>query len=128
MERRDFRSGTSWEPLVGYARAVRVGPFIYVSGTTATDESGAVVALGDLYGQTVQALRNIRRALQALGADREHVVRTRLYVTNIEPWPAVGRAHREVFGSIRPATTMVAVARLISPEILVEIEADAVVP
>lgn len=128
MERRDFRSGTAWEPLVGYARAVRVGPFIYVSGTTATDESGAVVALGDPYGQTVQALRNICRALQALGADLEHVVRTRLYVTNIEHWPAVGRAHREVFGSIRPATTMVAVARLISPEILVEIEADAVVP
>ncbi len=127
MRRESAASGTPWEGLVGYSRVVRVGPFVYVSGTTATDENGAVVEAGDPYAQTKQALRNVEAALRRVDADLEDVVRTRIYVTNIEDWEEVGRAHGEFFGEVRPATSMVEVRRLISPEMLVEIEADAVV-
>lgn len=125
QERQKYSSGAKWEKVVGYSRAVRVGNRIYVTGTTAIDENGNIVEIGDAYTQTVQAIKNIERALRALGANLEAVVRTRMFVTDISRWQEYGRAHGEFFGEILPATSMIEISRLIDPEMLIEIEADA---
>jgi enamine deaminase RidA (YjgF/YER057c/UK114 family) len=124
-ERERVSTGTKWEPLVGYSRAVRVGERIYVTGTTATDERGEIVGEGDAYAQAVQAIKNVERALAKLGAGLDHVVRTRMFVTDISRWEEYGRAHGEFFGDVLPATSMIEISRLIDPRMLVEIEADA---
>jgi enamine deaminase RidA (YjgF/YER057c/UK114 family) len=125
IQRKNISSGTKWEPLVGYSRAVRAGSSVYVSGTTATDENGNIVGIGDPYRQTVQSIQNIRKALKDAGVTLSEVVRTRIYVTDISQWQEIGRAHAEFFCNIRPATCMIQVSALIDPDMLVEMEAEA---
>ena len=125
QERQKYSSGTKWEQIVGYSRAVKVGERIYVTGTTATNESGAIVGAGDAYAQTTQAIRNIEQALKALGASLENVVRTRMFVTDISRWEEYGQAHGEFFSVIKPCATMVEVSKLVDPEMLIEIEVEA---
>ena len=126
-QRQNYASGAKWEPIVGYSRAVRVGPFIHVAGTTAVDATGEIVGVGDPYAQAKQILKNIESALRSVGASLGDVVHTRTFVTDIEQWAEVGRAHGEVFGHIRPVATMVEVSGLVSPDMMVEIEAEAII-
>lgn len=125
MSRENFSSGSDWEPIIGYSRAVKVGDYLHISGTTASGEDGALVGVGDAYAQTIQCLTNIKAVLERAGGEMEDIVRTRMFVTDMANWQIIGKAHGEFFADIRPATTIVEVSKLIAPDLLVEIEADA---